>query len=914
MKAKSIIQEHFYLMTNIQKSLLNFLEDNANTEENFENFKTILDNSRICNDKHDLRLLLRLINNIANNHHCGPHFHNKIEKILRIFIDTFKSYYSNTEIFNIFKSSKRILLFLIEEKVLIFDEYVVKSIINSKKINESNYLQFFQPEIKPFIDEKWICKYVKYIKKELPDNFYALRKNGENENPICQLIQNNLTKDFIAYINKNNISLDTKIHLSVYETNSFLIEKFSFSLIEYAAFFGSIEIFNYLHLNGVELRRSLWEFAIYGQNSEIIHILEDNHIEPEYYCWYQDLFIQSIKCHHNDITNYILNFYLQNNEEEEEEEYSKILFYKSLKYYNFALIKIESINESFLFYRFCKYDYYSLVKILLKNYDIDINKKIPSFTGEYNSYELWEKMHAKEEKSPLFIAVKKENIEIITLLLENEKIDVNTINIEYTQYGRGWSSDFYVHEKTPLSVAVEKENFEIIILLLNNKKLDVNIQYNKYRYENDIILETNENTPLYMAIEKENIEIIKLLLKNENIDPNILFKCEKWKYGFEESCWHILEMTPLCRAVEKENIEIITLLLNNEKIDINILCKFGEQKRKEKEIINNDIEKYTAFYIAVEQNNIEILRLLLTNQNIDISIPHIIGETANKTVLCEAVENDNIEIIKLLLSLNKIDINETSKIRYHYHYKEKKGGEFLGELMGLVTESMEDALQEITAFYIAVQDNKIDIIQLLLNVENIDINIPCKCYYYKDKEWIARFEKTAFYEAVEKEYIDIIILLLNNGNINVNIPFKGEGKIDNNIIVEAEKPAFYLAVEKKSNEIIQLLLNNDKLDINFPYKCHENMTFDIKSHNEIINAIQSLFNDGKIDVNIKDKKVNNQTRVKSAFRLTLEKGYFDITTKLLLSNKNIYDDDAKYVELLKEMVDYASKTKDQLPK
>ena len=52
------------------------------------------------------------------------------------------------------------------------------------------------------------------------------------------------------------------------------------TLIEYADFFGSIQIFNYLRKNGAELESSLWIYAVHGQNPEIINFLEENKIFP----------------------------------------------------------------------------------------------------------------------------------------------------------------------------------------------------------------------------------------------------------------------------------------------------------------------------------------------------------------------------------------------------------------------------------------------------------------------------------------------------------------------------------------------------------------------------------------------------------------------------------------------------------
>ena len=166
--------------------------------------------------------------------------------------------------------------------------------------------------------------------------------------------------------------LTQKFHHQIIETNSFLLKKIKkdggFSLIEYAVFFGSIQIFNYLRLEGVELTQSMWYFAIHGQNAEIIHFLEDNHVELDDESCIQ-VFYESIKCHHNDIVNYFINNIFQNDEENSQDTFNQYL-----KYYNFAFLKKEFINES-SFRNLCKYDYYTLADKLLIDRVINVNEK-----------------------------------------------------------------------------------------------------------------------------------------------------------------------------------------------------------------------------------------------------------------------------------------------------------------------------------------------------------------------------------------------------------------------------------------------------------------------------------------------------------------------------------------------------------
>ena len=115
--------------------------------------------------------------------------------------------------------------------------------------------------------------------------------------------------DFIIYVNRYNISLSSTINSSIFETNSFLLKNKKTTLIEYAAFFGSIQIFQYLRLNNVILSKRLWLYSIHGKNWELIHLLEECRVRPENGTFIKCL-QESIKCHHNDIANYINDVYI----------------------------------------------------------------------------------------------------------------------------------------------------------------------------------------------------------------------------------------------------------------------------------------------------------------------------------------------------------------------------------------------------------------------------------------------------------------------------------------------------------------------------------------------------------------------------------------------------------------------------
>lgn len=127
------INQHLEEMKDILNIIQAFLDEPSDGEK-FPNLKLKFDEYQISNSKYKLILLFRLIVTFANYHKRSPFFFNKIEHIILIFQVEMKNYFSNREIFNIFKSNKRLLLFLIEKKMMNIDKFIftefTKIIIN----------------------------------------------------------------------------------------------------------------------------------------------------------------------------------------------------------------------------------------------------------------------------------------------------------------------------------------------------------------------------------------------------------------------------------------------------------------------------------------------------------------------------------------------------------------------------------------------------------------------------------------------------------------------------------------------------------------------------------------------------------------------------------------------------------------
>ncbi|KAK8843533.1 hypothetical protein M9Y10_024586 [Tritrichomonas musculus] len=359
------IQNYLEEIKDFQKNLLEYLDDEA---EEIENVNIISYIQEQFNSKNTLEIkeTLQLILNIVNNHHRTPNFWAKIDKFFSMIKESLKQTLSNFEIFDFFKSNKRILLFLIKDSVLQVDQSIIDVINDSKYWNEQ-YIKYFLIESRPFISAELFDEIKEGLNNEESKFFEENRKIGENNSFICNLIRQDSIDDFVEYVSRTNFPLSSTVKQSIFETNSFLLNK-NVSLIEYAAFFGSVQIFNYLRLNNVEMNPNLWLFVIHGRNPELVHLLEQHQIEPENKN-YKNCLEESIKCYSNDIAVYIQDNYCF---DINESNFFDDLYFKYRNYEFFP----NNLNEMAFIFLLCKYNYIFLVNEILLTCKININQEM----------------------------------------------------------------------------------------------------------------------------------------------------------------------------------------------------------------------------------------------------------------------------------------------------------------------------------------------------------------------------------------------------------------------------------------------------------------------------------------------------------------------------------------------------------
>ena len=240
--------------------------------------------------------------------------------------------------------------------------------------------------------------------REFFENFEALKKNdwelhkqlvqeGVNPSNLARAIRNDDVEKFQEISSQANFDFNQTIKPSLYERCSF-INKEDVSLVDYAAFFGSIKCFRFLLLNGQKIK-STFKYAVAGGNLEIIHHCEQNQTS------FERSYQAAIEFHRNDIF-----YYLYEN--------------KIIQFNNLTRLGEECI----------RYDNYEILEYLEKEgmkIDISIIKTL-TIAGNLPLFKYFH--NAKRSlKDSLFLSVKSGNFELVKYILEQEGIDINAKDI-----------------------------------------------------------------------------------------------------------------------------------------------------------------------------------------------------------------------------------------------------------------------------------------------------------------------------------------------------------------------------------------------------------------------------------------------------------------------------------------------------
>ena len=107
------LSEYIESKKQLYQKVIEFLEEESNTEDDLSKFIETLNDFNLDTDKDELLSFLHLISSIVNNHYRTPELISKTEHILLHYKDQIKQTWSNLEIFHTFENNKKVILFLL---------------------------------------------------------------------------------------------------------------------------------------------------------------------------------------------------------------------------------------------------------------------------------------------------------------------------------------------------------------------------------------------------------------------------------------------------------------------------------------------------------------------------------------------------------------------------------------------------------------------------------------------------------------------------------------------------------------------------------------------------------------------------------------------------------------------------------
>ncbi|XGA08412.1 MAG: ankyrin repeat domain-containing protein [Wolbachia endosymbiont of Xenopsylla cheopis] len=315
---------------------------------------------------------------------------------------------------------------------------------------------------------------------------------------------------------------------------------------------------------------------------------------------------------------------------------------------------------------------------------------------------------------------------------------------------------------SPLAIAVNSNNYDSVKLLIDKHKADVNFSDGYGR------------KAIHYAAAGGNTEIVKYLISH-GADVNSLD-------GSENTLLHYA-------AANRDGNENIAFLI---KKGIGVNCE--------------DSSGVRPIRLAIARNNLNNFQTLLNN-GASLEMKDFEGVKSISPFIVVVALMRNHPITQNLLKDERVKVNDVLKLQYDYNPDEKKD---LGTILHWAVKNNKNEVIDILKPYIksehvnleseygnmslhsAVAYNNITMVRSLLEVSNINVNVP--------NRWHARSIELA-------KSVDMILMLVNTG---ADIESE-KGKRDLTGVINN------LIEKEKSEEVIKLLsdeLLKDKIDLN----------------------------------------------------------------------------------------------------
>ena len=553
------------------------------SEERFQETIKNIRNSIFLQDRFSLKILLSSIKTIMLARPLKIKFY---LSILAEFLDKICSFFTSHDLLHFFSKFPFVQVFLYENQAI-----DINTILSESKYNKSLFRLFFfeiQEHDKNLMNEYSNINEIKdsFINEYNNSDFKIIeelhKKNralGCNETILAQTIRDDDLESFQNIITQNNIDLNSQIKHSHYEFVKFINYKDNMpTLVEYSAFFGSINIFKYLYIqsNSVILPPMTGRYAVAGGNSEIISLCIERGFDLSKNCMNV-----AIAFHRYKVCEFLNSSVGQ--------PYRIKHFMRTIKFYNincfFTVLPIfisnPNITDKFgdwtLLHCACNNGNLDMVQFIISLPGVDKEKVVhPEIMDDnsLNSFNGASILHSTSYKGHLdilryLLEVEKMNLDVfdnnqkhaIHFAAINNKIDVLRYLIEERKVNSNLKDKY---GQTILHIAVNFNHIQLVEAILNLKTqfiIDINAQTVKGK------------TPLFIAAKRNSNKILKILVeKGAAVDM-------RYKNGY-----NLLHYA--CECCKRETIKYI---ISIPGIDLNArdnqgrtpyMVAFHEERRK----------------------------------------------------------------------------------------------------------------------------------------------------------------------------------------------------------------------------------------------------------------------------------------------------------------------------------------------
>ncbi|KAK8878269.1 hypothetical protein M9Y10_005034 [Tritrichomonas musculus] len=366
--------KYLHLIKAAYEAILVFIDQDEQTIDESQ-LSELFKQLDISNDKEALSRMIQILISISLDHRQKPDFFNRIHSIIALLSGPIKKTFDNREIFELFKWNKVLLLYVIEQGLVKIDKSISDEIVTTNLIYDINYKFYFYPEIKDYLDSKELSKFKAKLPKYDEFEFKQEREKGVKNDELMQIIRLDLIDKFTEKTNAEDrpFNFETEFCPSLFETNRLLNES-EVSLTEYALFYGSSKIVDFLFRHKYKMNSSVWLYAVHSNNPYIMSLLMKQKIDYESPV---TLLEESIRCHHSEAAKFILEKMI--NDEDRRHEIETRFFNSptsfGFQYNNFSSVS-EDISLKSAFFYSCQYRYMKMFELLLNSKEIDINATI----------------------------------------------------------------------------------------------------------------------------------------------------------------------------------------------------------------------------------------------------------------------------------------------------------------------------------------------------------------------------------------------------------------------------------------------------------------------------------------------------------------------------------------------------------